>query len=144
MLAVRQPIVVGVDESVESQTALRYALRRARKLGCNVDVVTSWSTSQDDGDEAEARAARVQDLALDLALSEVEGSTLISRRVVRGDAGEVLSRASRGSVALVLGRPSGSGHVAAYCWKHAAVPVIVVPTDGDGLGDRPLDLDGFS
>jgi nucleotide-binding universal stress UspA family protein len=136
------PIVVGVDDSPQSRTALRFALREAVRRGSPLDVVTAWSwqsratagSDTENREPARALAQEVQDAALTDVLDDVDTLPILSRQVVEGDAAQVLVRTARGADYLVVGssrlsRPDGIvlGRVGDHCVRHATCPVLVVP-----------------
>ena len=140
----RKPaIVVGVDGSPSSRAALEFALREGVARGCAVEVVTAWTWSgpheplagPSTPHEARDRAQRTQDAAVAEALREVPASPVISRQVVQGDPAKVLLHAGRDADYLVVGsahkgllKRAVLGSVSEYCVRHAACPVVVIPT----------------
>lgn len=134
-------IVVGVDGSASSVTALRWALAQARLTGGVVTAVTVWRFPYgyewvpDDGAGAVAfqAAAREQ---LDETLTTVrqeEPSVTVLPAVYFGQPGPVLVAAARGADLLVVGnRGRGGfagallGSVSTHCVHHAPCPVLVI------------------
>lgn len=141
----RANIVVGVDGSLESIHALRWALAEARLRGAEVEVVHAWrypvwtyspaivSTPVFAHDELEAEAHSVLNGTVDSVLAEEAVPPAVERVVVEGPAAEQLVRRSEKADLLVVGhRGRGGfaglllGSVAHQCSAHAACPVVVV------------------
>jgi nucleotide-binding universal stress UspA family protein len=141
---VRPRIVVGIDGSGSSASALRWAIRQAALTGAAVDAVTAWhypdlaasgmavgSLEPDYGvfqESAEKIAADAVSSTLDPA-SDVP----VRARVTQGHAAQVLLDASAGASLLVVGsRGHGGfaeallGSVSQHCVQHALCPVVVV------------------
>jgi nucleotide-binding universal stress UspA family protein len=141
--------VVGVDGSVESLTALRWAMRWALIRGAEVAVVAAYPTvgywTEDDGMDvasldavhddtwARARAAVDEIREGDLEVRDVPVSLLIEP----GPAAAQLVRQSEGADLLVIGSRGRSvvrsallGSVALHCASAAGCPVVVVPPSG--------------
>lgn len=135
----RPRVVVGVDGSASSKSALRWARRVAVAEGADIDVVGAWawpSVMGVAGTPLEYSPQLEIEKELSAAVDEVFGAdrpTGLSVRAVEGGAAHVLIEASRdalmvvvgsrglgGFLALLLG--SVSGHVA----EHAFCPVLVV------------------
>lgn len=135
----RPRVVVGVDGSEPSKSALRWARRIAAAEHADIDVVGAWAwpsvmgiagTPLDYSPQVEIEKALTE------AVDEVFGADRpagLTVRAVEGGAAHVLIEASRdalmvivgsrglgGFLALLLG--SVSGHVA----EHAFCPVLVV------------------
>lgn len=138
-------IVVGVDGSESSISALRYAARLATALDAPLHVVTTWTAPPIDPYLAidwtpETYAGE----ALDAAIEEVFGKTPpdgLTRAVLPGSASRTLIGLSDTSAMLVLGsRGHGGfvglllGSVSATCAEHAHCPVLIVHT-------RKMDTD---
>ncbi len=114
-----QVVVVGVDGSPASYTALRWALERAMCIGAQVRAVRCWMpivarrweaaiTGEPVPPEAEQQARAERELALVVAaaLARVpNGATRVAVRqtVTRGPAGPVLVREADGADLLVVG-----------------------------------------
>ncbi len=143
------PIIVGVDGSDSSYTALREGVRLATALGAPVRAVAVWDVPVSMYDvyapvpewspEGEARKV------LDDATLQVFGTDVpawFSTRVRKGGAAGVLVEESRGAEMLVLGsRGHGGfvgmlmGSVSTACVAHAQSPVLIVrrpDTEGPG------------
>jgi nucleotide-binding universal stress UspA family protein len=147
-----KPIVVGIDGSDASREALRWAAEEARLRSAQLVAVYAWTfiPPQPIGDpgmlavptgdlpgqlDAEREAA---DGILDAAVSDALGvapELSVERKLVEGDAGEVLVVESRSADLVVVGSHGRSGIAAAllgsvsrHVATHAACPVVVVKT----------------
>jgi nucleotide-binding universal stress UspA family protein len=145
-------IVVGVDGSEVSREALRWAAEEARLRSARLVAVHAWSfvPPQPIGDpgmlavpasdlpgqlDAESDAAR---LALDEAVADVLGADSgveVERKLVEGDAGEVLVAESASAELVVVGSHGRSGFKAAllgsvsrYVVDHSTCPVVIAKT----------------
>jgi nucleotide-binding universal stress UspA family protein len=143
-------IVVGVDGSDASHEALRWAADEARLRSASLVAVYAWAfvPPQPIGDpgmlampagdlpgqlEAESEAAQI---ALDEAVAGVLGADPpvdVEKRLVEGDAGDVLVGESKAAELVVVGSHGRSGLKAAllgsvsrHVVAHAACPVVVV------------------
>jgi nucleotide-binding universal stress UspA family protein len=140
-------VVVGVDGSVGSAVALRWALDHADQLGAIEPVMTFVDgplerslTEQDgpDGPGEPYRVAAVERLRHFLeshAPELVEAGAVIEQRTGPG-----LVNVSRAAELLVVGTRGSSGRldlsvgsVGAYCVRHATVPVALIPHDVPAL-----------
>lgn len=151
-MAVSGTIVVGVDGSDASGDALRWAAEEARLRSSSLVAVHAWSfvPPQPIGDpgmlampagdlpgqlDAESEAARI---SLDNAVAGILGADAgveVERKLVEGDAGEVLVAESKEAELVVVGSHGRSGFKAAilgsvsrHVVDHAACPVVVVKT----------------
>jgi nucleotide-binding universal stress UspA family protein len=143
-----EQLVVGVDGSPGSYTALRWALACAAQIGARVHVVRCWMPVAARGWEAavtgepvppeaeqETRAERELAQVVAAALARVpEGSARVAVRhsVIRGPAGPGLVGEAFGADLLVVGhgpRVAELLHrsVSWYCVRHATCPVLVIP-----------------
>jgi len=141
-------IVVGVDGSTASHEALRWAAREAGLRGANLVAVHAWAfvlmapigapgmipmpaVDLAGHVEAEQEAAGAD---LDAAITDALGADgVIEKRLVEGDAGDVLVSESAGADLVVVGSHGRSGIKAAllgsvsrHVVEHAACPVVVV------------------
>ena len=158
-------IVVGVDGSEGSKTALRWALAEARLRQTSVEAVYAWSFpsasayawapafDQETLDSFRAMAKQV----LDETVSEVAGEPAgveIKRTAIEGAPGSVLVEKGKGAELLVVGsrglggfRELVLGSIGHQCAHHAPCPVVIVPQPRgalglDGLRDRTNTIDG--
>ena len=139
-------VVVGMDGSEPSLSALRWGAFIAAATGTALVVVTVWETTPafglsegwgilpaDDDPDAVSRAA------LDAAVASVFAGPApveLDCRVLRGNTAQVLLEASAGAQMLVVGsRGHGGfaslllGSVSAACTEHATCPVLVIHGD---------------
>jgi nucleotide-binding universal stress UspA family protein len=139
------PIIVGVDGSDSSYTALREAVRLATALGTPLRAVAVWDFPMSAYDvyapppawEPEVDARHV----LEDAAGQVFGSDVppwFTTAVRQGGAAAVLVKESLGAEMLVLGsRGHGGfvgmllGSVSTACVGHASCPVLIVRRPGD-------------
>lgn len=146
-----QQVLVGVDGSPASDTALAWALDVATRTGARVEALHAWQWTAGmlgviapDAPATLAVAARhAAQTALAKALAdrpldarEVEATA----RTSEGDAASRLLEEAASSALLVLGRHGQSawtrrlvgqalGSVASACLSRSAVPVAIVPQD---------------
>ena len=141
-------VVVGVDGSPASYTALRWALAHAARIGAQVRAVRCWTpivakrweaevTGEPVPPEAEQKARAERELAqvVAAALARVpDGAARVAVRqsVARGSAGPALVDEANGAALLVVGhgpRATELRHrsVSWYCLRHATCPVLVIP-----------------
>lgn len=138
----RGVVVVGTDGSDTSVPAVRFALEEGLRRGVGVEVVTGWivtSPYTDDYgsvllDETRKFAAVAQDRVIAQASDGMGVVPPISRSVVHGYGGTVLTEAARDAAVLVVGHTRRGklsrafiGSVSAECLRSSSVPVIVVP-----------------
>jgi nucleotide-binding universal stress UspA family protein len=144
-------VVVGIDGSPGSATALRFALEEARLRGTTLHVVGAWQVpamTYTDGAGASADVG-MRDLsaelntqagkALDETLANLDaGDVPLERHVLEGHPAGVLLDAGAGADLLVVGSRGlggfarlllGSvGHEVAH---HAPCPTVIVPSPTD-------------
>ena len=145
-LATGGRVVVGVDDSVDAATALRWALREAVVRQATLEVVHAWqvpmsafpfgATFAVPVDEAELdQAARDHlDSLVDGALSELDvDPPEVIRTAVPGGAVMTLLDVSNDADLLVVGSHGRTGlrklllgSTASACVQHAACPVVVI------------------
>lgn len=142
-------VVVGVDGSVESLTALRWAMRWALIRGAEVTVVAAYSTVGywTAGDVMNPEALEVvHDDTWAQARAAVDGireshlevcDVPVSLHVEPGPAAALLVRLSEDADLLVVGSRGRSvvrsallGSVALHCASAVGCPVVVVPPSG--------------
>jgi nucleotide-binding universal stress UspA family protein len=138
-------IVVGVDGSAPSKSALRWAADQASLTEAVLVAVTAWEYPALYGwgptypyQDFEATAGRV----LAHAVGEVLGAdppVRLRRAVVAGRPAQALLDAGRCADLLVVGarghgRIAGAllGSVSQYCAYHARCPVVIVHADRPG------------
>jgi nucleotide-binding universal stress UspA family protein len=132
-------IVVGVDGSEPSKSALRWAIGQAKLTGGSVDAVIAWRYPSTYGwvpypdglPDLEGMAKRI----LIAALAEVSGlepDVLVRPIVTEGHAAGALLDAARGADLLVVGSQGHGGFTAALlgsvtmqCVLHAHCSVLV-------------------
>jgi nucleotide-binding universal stress UspA family protein len=137
-------IVVGVDGSPSSVTALRWAVRQAELTGSEVLAVSAWrlpstygfATDADGAADFERDAHKILADALNEVSGEAPGAVIRSL-VEEGHPADVLARAARGADLLVVGsRGHGGfagallGSVSQHCMHHAPCPVLVIRGTG--------------
>ncbi len=142
--AARPRIVVGVDGSPESRTALQWAARAAEAFGARIDVVGAWSLIMNYGWSAvpvdwspENDTRSLVTAAVDAVFGpdKPEGLDIV---LCEGHPVKALLDQSKDALMLVVGsRGHGGftglllGSVSASVAEHATCPVLVV--HGDGL-----------
>ncbi|HET7015392.1 MAG TPA: universal stress protein [Streptosporangiaceae bacterium] len=136
-------IVVGVDGSPSSLTALRWAINEAERTGDTVEAVVAWEYSPAAGFDWAPMAVgydvdrrAVADKALTEAVDKAvgpDGQVAVERRVVEGYAASVLVEESADADLLVVGtRGHGTfteallGSVSQNCAHHAKCPIVIV------------------
>ena len=135
-------IVVGVDGSESSITALRWSLGEARLRGSEVEVIHMWSlTPMVDPmgfvsyvpveEIANAAKSLVEDVMK--RVEEFVGKTKVSTKITRGPAAATLLEAAKDAELLVVGRRGHGGFmglllgsVAEQAAHHAPCPVVIV------------------
>ncbi|VXC22874.1 Universal stress protein UspA [Arthrobacter sp. 9AX] len=146
---VSKPVIVGVDGSEFSSTALRYAGMLAARLGARLEVITCIGmpdylvVAHLEGGE-HPLTARLEDTAARLvgdALARAfpgNRPEKIDVTVRFGPAGKVLVEESRRAQLLVVGRHgeggflgTSMGSVSKACAAHSACPVVLVGQEAD-------------
>jgi nucleotide-binding universal stress UspA family protein len=150
-------IVVGVDGSAGSDTALRWALAEARLRGARLSVIHAYQTpplavsdlgmvagapaaafSAEEADRlrsaVETEAGNLIEAALRQAGADALAGVEVERQAVEGAAVQVLIEAARGAELLVLGsRGRGGflglllGSVSQQCAQHPPCPIVILP-----------------
>lgn len=148
-----RPIVVGVDGSVASIQAARWAVEEARLRGCVVRLacVYSWpmpmdplvSLPQDWTEEAVRRGAEAIVMEALNGLRDTAGDMSVTGAAVPGLAPYKLIEASDGAGLVVVGHrghggfaASRLGSVAAKVAAHARCPVAVIGSAGSSAGNE--------
>ena len=137
-----QKIVVGVDGSESSVTALRWALGEARLRGSEVEVIHTWSFTPMVDPMGFGSYLPVEELAsaakslVEEVMKRVEefvGKTKVSTKITRGPAAATLLEAAKDAELLVVGRRGHGGFmglllgsVAEQVAHHAPCPVVIV------------------
>lgn len=133
------PIVVGVDASEPSKSALRWAFRQAEMTGAPLRVVMSWDLPATaywavipEGLNFEADTRKVLDETVNEVLGPDPGVD-VTAVVTEGRPAAALIDESKGASLLVVGsRGHGAfagmllGSVSEHCVSHAHCPVVVV------------------
>jgi nucleotide-binding universal stress UspA family protein len=139
----RPRIVVGIDGSPSSVSALRWAIKQAGLTGATVDAVIAWHYP-----ELAASGMAVGSIEPTFGFRESAGKIVsdainsaldpssdvpVHPRVTQGHAAQVLVDASAGADLLVVGSRGHGGFVEAllgsvsqHCVHHAQCPVVVV------------------
>jgi nucleotide-binding universal stress UspA family protein len=137
-------IVVGVDGSASSKTALRWAVEQAGRTGARVQVIIAWHYPAMVGGYAWApvsvmEAANFAEVAEKTAAETIAevvdpASTVSIETCVReGNAAGLLIEAAEGAELLVVGsRGHGGftsallGSVSLHCAQHSPCPIVIV------------------
>jgi nucleotide-binding universal stress UspA family protein len=141
-------IVVGVDSSRGSRTALRWALTQADLTGAAVEAVAVWQDpvaygpsygwipTLNDADRIPALAEKALSETVSEALQAVGRPVDVLLTVRQGAAAQVLLASAVGADLLVVGsRGHGAfagmllGSVSQHCAQHAPCAVVVVPDE---------------
>lgn len=138
-------VVVGLDGSEASGTALERAGREAELLGAELVAVAAYSVTGYWSDAyavalppPEQLAGEVRDMAeQQVAEARVPDGVPVRIECLEGPAGDVLTEAAQGARLLVVGghgqgavRGLLMGSVALHCVLAARCPVMVVPESG--------------
>lgn len=128
MEATQQPIVVGVDESDDVRSALRWTAGEAAKRGVPVRVVYAYHGHGDGAQQAGRLVAGAVD-RLHATAPDVQAEAV----AVEGDAAQVLLNESKQASRVVLGphhrkrsRDSALGSVGSAVAAHSVSPVVVL------------------
>ena len=135
-------IVVGVDGSVPSKSALSWAVEQGRLTGAVVEAVIAWEFPVTYGYPIPVSAVDWEQLAQQAvgeavadAAEAAEGTApvKVTYKVVEGNAAQVLLDESAGADLLVVGNRGHGGFVEAllgstsqHCVHHAGCPVVVI------------------
>jgi nucleotide-binding universal stress UspA family protein len=139
-------IVVGVDGSPGSKTALTWAMNQARLTGATIQAVTAWedparygtaygwTAAAFEGNTFAAAVAKDLDATVAEVTAQAEHPVTVLTQIVEGHPAETLRQAAAGAQLLVVGsRGHGTfagivlGSVSQHCVQHAPCPVVVVP-----------------
>jgi nucleotide-binding universal stress UspA family protein len=134
-------IVVGIEGTVASEGALKWAIREAALRDCPVTVVHAWDfvPARDAGRMSEHEEKTASECMLDAAVAcairDVGKSPEVVTRSVKGAPARVLLTIAEGADLLVLGRGHRSGvidvlrsSVSAECVRRATCAVVVIPS----------------
>ncbi len=144
----RRPVVVGIDGSPESVTALRWSAEHARCHHLPLEVIHAWAVSETEAiridelfhvAERRDRDRRAIENLLDRTIDAGQRHD-VKLRLLDGNPVGVLLEAAEGASLLVVGsRGQGGiarlllGSTSAACLQHASCNVAVVPqVPGDG------------
>ncbi|MDQ2812032.1 MAG: universal stress protein [Actinomycetota bacterium] len=145
-------IVVGVDGSPSSRTALRWAVRQANLTNGTVDAVMAWEIPmvlqsygfapiyvEEDGSFEENAKKTIE--AVISEETEPTDSQRVRSLVIKGHPAQVLLDAAAGADLLVVGsRGHGQfadallGSVSQNCVHHAPCPVLILRGEGGQAG----------
>ncbi|MEU8655365.1 universal stress protein [Actinoplanes philippinensis] len=139
-------IVVGVDGSQGSKTALKWAMNQAHLTGATIEAITTWQDPAQlgtaygwtsvafEGDTYATTMVKALDDTIAEVTAQVTHPVTVLAHVVEGHPVEALLQAAAGAELLVVGsRGHGTfaglllGSVSHRCVQHAPCPVIVVP-----------------
>ncbi|MEV0134148.1 universal stress protein [Dactylosporangium sp. NPDC050688] len=140
-------IVVGVDGSPGSRTALHWAIGQAEQTGATVEAIGAWQDPVTGGSvigwapmiyTGDSIVALIEkalaDTVADVTAQHATTIDVITR-VMPGHPAKVLLDAANGAELLVVGsRGHGTfagillGSVSQHCVQHAPCPVVVVPS----------------
>ena len=148
--ATEHTVTVGIDGSLGSAVALRWAMEHADRLGRVIPVAAyvagpfEHEFGTHTRSDATAAYYRNEMVALLAEFLSQYAPELVDRGVViEHPAGPGLVDASSGSELLVVGTRGRAGReglsigsVGAYCARHAKVPVALVPHDVPPVHDR--------
>jgi nucleotide-binding universal stress UspA family protein len=150
--AVRR-LVVGVDGSAESASALRWACREASLRGAEVHAVHAWEEScypaASYAVPAQGRRADFDALWRSVLPDGVQGvqGVPVRTEVATGLAARVLLERCEGADMLVLGTASNEpgasrsvGPVIRACLRRAPCPVVVISSAQEGLPRHGLAI----
>ncbi|MGX6607001.1 universal stress protein [Micromonosporaceae bacterium Da 78-11] len=139
-------IIVGVDGSQGSKTALKWAMRQAGLTGATVEAIATWqdpaqygtaygwTSAAFEGDTYATAMVKALDDTIAEVTAQLPHPVTVLPQVIQGHAVEALLHAAAGAELLVVGsRGHGTfagivlGSVSQHCVQHAPCPVVVVP-----------------
>ena len=139
-------IVVGVDGSIGSGVALRWAITQAHATSVGVEVIASWEDPMQssyslgwmpimpDSEDWAAITQTYLDQEVAQVVAELGSPEVLTARAVHGHPAQVLLEAAAHACLLVVGsRGHGTlvgallGSVSQHCIQHSPCPVVVVP-----------------
>jgi nucleotide-binding universal stress UspA family protein len=144
----RHRIVVGINGSRASLTALRWATAEARLRGACLHVVRAWDPARHaapyaaaghlptgDEQEAEVRAALAADMQAEFGPATPDN---VTTELAEGVPERILIAQSAGADLIVLGEAAPTsltgrpeGPVIRACLAHASCPVVIVGSASD-------------
>jgi nucleotide-binding universal stress UspA family protein len=140
-----QKIVVGLDGSQQSLTALRWAIRRAASSDSVLDVVHCWQSrpavevlfgSRDELSRGSVCMLQNEVVAALAALPDLPTRPRIHQVSRQGRTAAILTEQAADAQLLVLGAHSRTdtrdlvfGRVASSCLRHSACPVVIVENE---------------
>ena len=141
-----KPIIAGVDGSVVSIEALRWAIDEATRRGTTVIAVNAWHSDPTTAglSKLDLIQLRPRSEVLDAQLKLLEGAVHdaggdaadveIAQQLLEGQPGPALVQAAANADLLVVGSHGYNrlyeallGSVSSYCVHHAPCPVVVIP-----------------
>ena len=153
-----QRIIVGIDGSACSGTALRWAIVQARLIGATIEAIAvwqepmiyrysyGWPVTTPEGDSIPTLTEKILQETVVEVLADGGQPVEVRTRVVQGHPAQVLAEATTGAQLLVLGRRGHGtftgillGSVSQHCIQHASYPVVVVPMDQATAGPTGQD-----
>ena len=148
----RGRIIVGVDGSPASRSALEWAVGQGALTGAVVEAVTAWHFPATYGGypivaetDWQSNAQTIQDIAVKEALGDE--ATSLARRVAQGHPVTVLLDAAVGADLLVVGsRGHGGfaglllGSVSEHVVAHAPCAVVVIKSPATAGDARDLSV----
>ena len=138
----RAQVIVGIDDSPQSEAAVRWAAAHATETHAELKLVHAWALEPSDmyGPAGEIREAVLPELRqrlVDMVTASIGPSTGPAgwtMDIVQGPPGPALVERAHGAALLVVGtrehagvRRLVSGSVSHYCLSHAQGPVVAVP-----------------
>ena len=133
-------IVVGVDGSNSSRSALRWAATEAERTGAELQVVMTWHNPYPEmwipHDPSGTEPLELTRRALDRIVKGVLGdhpAVKVEASAIEGSPARVLIETAKGADLLVVGNRGLNefvemllGSVSLHCVSHAPCPVVVV------------------
>ena len=139
-------IIVGVDGSQGSKTALKWAMQQAGLTGATVEAIATWqdpaqygtaygwTSAAFEGDTYATAITKSLDDTIAEVTAQLPHPVTVLPQVIQGHAVEALLHAAADAELLVVGsRGHGTfagivlGSVSQHCVQHAPCPVVVVP-----------------
>lgn len=140
-----KPVIAGVDGSKDSGRALKWAADYAKQVGAPLQAVITWDVSTLYGDtfsgkwDSTAVEQKHREVVDRLVGENLDDGAQVDVRVEKGNASEVLVRASKDAQLVVVGsRGHGGftgmllGSVSQHLVTHARCPVTVLQHTAKG------------